>query len=106
MFIIQVDYLLQRTGGTCYYTVNKNGGFPSLLHRHNHLNLTARHAERWLHHFESAFDVIDHESDCNVPPRYRRELSDHMRYTAYYLVAARIRQEMDGQQGVQIFDNS
>lgn len=48
------DFLLQRLGGACYYSDRK--GFPALIDRHCHFEVSRRSAEKWLDHMELALE--------------------------------------------------
>ena len=94
----QADYLLQRLGGEPYYS--KNHGIPSLVLAHMHLELTPRVAERWMDHFEeSLYDM--HEE---MASSHKDMIKDHMRFQAYFLVAAQMLQRDYGSRGVQFLD--
>lgn len=80
------DYILQRIGGHSYYSDRK--GFPSLIHRHTHLELTEALAERWLGHFADALGAMGVEGGVVVDDAHKTILLNHLRYTAYYMVAA------------------
>jgi len=96
--LVQADYLLQRLGGEPYYS--KNHGIPSLVLAHMHIELTPRVAERWMDHFEeSLYDM--HEE---MASSHKDMIRDHMRFQAYFLVAAQMLQRDYGSRGVQFLD--
>mmetsp|Transcript_19952 Transcript_19952/g.33385 ORF Transcript_19952/g.33385 Transcript_19952/m.33385 type:complete len:236 (+) Transcript_19952:459-1166(+) len=94
------DYILQRIGGPAYYSDRKK--FPSLAYRHNFMALTPRVAERWLEHLENALEELDDEG---ITSEDKEQLFDHLRYTAFYLVASRQQQIAAGEQGIHYLDN-
>jgi hypothetical protein len=91
---LQADYLFQRIGGDPYYSSRK--GIPALIHSHCHVDITPAIAERWLRHFDDALD--DCEDDINS--HEKGLLLDHMRYSAYFLVAAQKQQQAAAEQGI------
>mmetsp|Transcript_22279 Transcript_22279/g.32005 ORF Transcript_22279/g.32005 Transcript_22279/m.32005 type:complete len:178 (+) Transcript_22279:25-558(+) len=76
------DFLIQRIGGTPYYSERK--GFPALIDRHAMFNISEDSAERWLGYMNESLN----EMEDDIDEKYRRELSDFLRYTAYFLVVA------------------
>jgi truncated hemoglobin YjbI len=94
----QADYLVQRLGGDPYYSANK--GVPALILAHMHVDVSPRAAERWLDHFEDALDDVQDE----VTPEEKGVILDHMRYMAYFLVAAQVQQREDAAAGIHFLD--
>jgi len=76
------DFLIQRIGGTPYYSERK--GFPALIDRHAMFDMSENSAEKWLGYMDESLK----EMEDDIHEKYRRELSDFMRYTAYFLVVA------------------
>lgn len=94
----QADYLLQRLGGEAYYSANK--GIPALILSHMYVEVTPRTAERWLEHLEEALDDVQDD----VTPQEKEIIFDHMRYAAYFLVAAQEQQKEDAAAGIHFLD--
>lgn len=84
------DYVLQRLGGSTYYT--DRNGYCSLIFRHSKFEMTARAAEKWINHMEDALSSMDQEI---FNEEIHDALIDFFRHSAYFLVAA---QEMQWQQ--------
>ena len=76
------DYLLQRIGGPAYYSDRKR--FPSLIERHRMFDISPRAAERWLEYMEQSMEELSDD----ISDRQRDMMMDHLRYTAFFLVAA------------------
>lgn len=76
------DFLIQRIGGPPYYSERK--GFPSLIQRHASFEMSEAGAERWLTHMNESLN----EMEDDIEEKYRIELSDFLRYTAYFLLIA------------------
>ncbi len=94
----QADYLLQRLGGEPYYS--KNRGVPALVLAHMHIALTPQVAERWMDHFEEAlYDMHEEMAEGD-----KEMIKDHMRFQAYFLVAAQLLQKEHSAKGVQFLD--
>jgi len=96
--VAQADYLLQRLGGEPYYS--KNRGVPALVLAHMHLALTPQVAERWMDHFEEALYDMHEE----IAEGDKELIKDHMRFQAYFLVAAQLLQKEHSAKGVQFLD--
>lgn len=96
---MQADYLMQRLGGNPYYSTNK--GIPALILSHMNVNVSPRAAERWLVHFEDALDDLEDE----ITIAEKRIILDHIKYTAYFLVAAQVQQRADAAAGINFLDS-
>lgn len=90
--------MMQRLGGDPYYSANK--GIPALILSHMHVDVSPRAAERWLDHFEESLDDVQDE----VNPQQKDMIMDHMRYAAYFLVAAQVQQREDAAAGINFLD--
>lgn len=65
-----------------------------------HTELNPRVAERWMDHFEEAlYDMHD-----KMAASHKDMIKDHMRFQAYFLVAAQMLQRDYGSRGVQFLD--
>ena len=64
------------------------------------LELSPRVAEKWLDHFEDALDDLYED----ITSEEKDIVRDHMRYTAYFLVAAQLQQKEDMGMGVMFLD--
>ena len=67
------DYLFQRCGGTGAYSDQR--GFPTLLNRHCHFNITADMAEKWLLCMQMAIEELAHIFDEDSKHRLMNFLS-------------------------------
>jgi truncated hemoglobin YjbI len=88
------DFLVQRLGGTPFYSQAK--GHPALGQRHRYFEMSARAAERWLFHMEQTLD------DCREDELEESDkiaILDYLRYTAYFLVSVQEQQWEHSQQG-------
>lgn len=65
-----------------------------------YVDITPRAAERWLEHFEEALEDV--QDDVNS--QEKDMLLDHMRYAAYFLVAAQALQKEHADAGVQFMN--
>ena len=51
------DYLIQRTGGPPYYSERK-AAFPSLIEKHQMVEMSERTAELWLKYMKESLDEV------------------------------------------------
>lgn len=87
------DYLSQRVGLHPFYSERK--GFPALIHRHIYFDINMKSANKWLDHMEDSLDDMQDE----ISEQNKSILLDHLRYTAFYLVAAQNLQRKMGSMG-------
>ena len=90
--------MVQRFGGDPYYSANK--GIPAMIMAHMNIDIQPRAAERWLDHFEEALEDMQDE----ITMHEKGLILDHMRYAAYFLVAAQVQQKEHAAAGIQFFD--
>lgn len=90
---------MQRLGGSPYYSTNK--GIPALIRSHMNVDISVRAAERWLVHFEDALDDLEDE----ITIAEKRMVLDHMKYSAFFLVAAQVQQRDDAATGIHFLDS-
>lgn len=88
-----MDYIVQRVGINPYYSERK--GLPALIHRHVYFDINPKSANKWLDHMEEALDELQDE----ISEKNKSILLDHLRYTAFYLVAAQNLQRKMGSMG-------
>lgn len=81
------DYLVQRIGGAPNYSARK--GFNNLVKEHEMFEMSERTAKRWLEHMQAALGDMSDE----IIEKFRVELFDFMRYTAFYLVVSQSTQK-------------
>lgn len=83
----QYRFLVQTFGGEALYK-EKKGEFTRLVGRHANYHITSEAAERWLVHMNGAID--DHEELKKQNDEAKEYLKKYFRYTAFYIVAARV----------------
>jgi truncated hemoglobin YjbI len=79
------DFWVQRSGGMDFFTSRL--GMPSLLRRHQKLDIQVHHAEEWLRLMQGAMDDLEAEKPPKLSTKPRRILTHFFSYLAYYLVA-------------------
>lgn len=93
----QCEYFHQRLGGSTFYSQRQ--GMPSLIRRHSNVEITRRTADKWIDYMAESLEEMEvggeiDKKECDM-------LMDHLKFTAYFLVAAQEAQVLSVKLGCQ-----